>query len=61
MSSAEGIEVCAPLTVAESAAAADALRKDSFTDAPNDNEAAKTPQKQSPLPTVSTTLTEKAY
>jgi len=30
MSSAEGIEVCAPLTVAESAAAADALRKDSF-------------------------------
>ncbi len=60
ISSAEGMEVCAPLTVAESAAAAEALRRDSFTEMPNDSEQAKTPQKQSPAPTVSTTLTVKA-
>jgi hypothetical protein len=60
ISSADGIEVCAPLTIAESAAAAEALRRDSFTDIPNDNELAKTPQKQSPVPTVSTVSTGKA-
>lgn len=60
ISSAEGMEFCAPLTVAESAAAAEALRRDSFSDIPNDSEAAKTPQKQSPAPTVSTTSTGKA-
>ena len=60
ISSAGGMEVCAPLTVAESAAAADALRRDSFTEMSNDSEQAKTPQKQSPVPTVSTTLTVNA-
>lgn len=58
--SAEGMEGCAPLTVADSAAAADALRIDSFTGIPNESELAKTPQKQSPVPTVSTTLAAKA-
>ncbi len=60
ISSAEGIEVCAPLTVTESAAAADALRSDSFTDILNDSVPYWKPQKESPAPTVSTGSTGNA-